>query len=132
MKNRITSVLTFIVKTLAIEILIMWSFVFVMNHYVGTVEKSINSDGEGYYDYLPSIFIHNDLVRKNDTIAEGLPLYDRIKDFGVYENYEKYKVNRYPCGTAVLQLPFFLYTYWTTDLDGTYADGYQLPFQRAI
>lgn len=47
-------------KYLLIEIVIIFSFILPINNYLGNVDKSINSNGVGYFDYLPSIFIHND------------------------------------------------------------------------
>jgi hypothetical protein len=41
-------------------------------------------------------------------------------------------VNMYPCGTALLELPFFMITYQISEIKGNDADGYGLPFQRTI
>lgn len=113
--------------------IIIFGFIFSINNYIGNVEKTINADGIGYYDYLPSIFIHNDFIRYNDSRLENNSLYQRIDETGVYVDYGNFKVNKYPCGTAILQLPFFSYAYITTQLDDcTDLDGYQKPFQRAV
>ncbi len=113
--------------------IIIFGFIFSINNYIGNVEKTINADGIGYYDYLPSIFIHNDFIRYNDSRLENNSLYQRIDQTGVYVDYGNFKVNKYPCGTAILQLPFFSYAYITTQLDDcTDLDGYQKPFQRAV
>jgi hypothetical protein len=114
------------------EILIIFLFILLINNYIGNVEKRINADAVGYYDYLPSIFIHHDLVRKNFPYHQNPILYDRVNALEVYTNYDSMRVNKYPCGTALLQLPFFTYTYLTTTLDSNDNDGYQLPFQKAI
>jgi len=49
------------------ELLIIFLFIFLINNYFGNADETIKADGVGYYDYLPSLFIHHDLVRK-DTI----------------------------------------------------------------
>ena len=114
------------------ELLIVFLYVFLVYNYIGNTDETIKADGKGYYDYLPSIFIHHDLVRKDIPIEENTGIYDRISEYGVYVDYKDFKVNKYPCGTAILEFPFFLFTYLTTDLEGTKLDGYQLPFQKTI
>ncbi|MFT7344731.1 MAG: hypothetical protein ACI9XP_001319 [Lentimonas sp.] len=116
---------------LALEILIVCGFLFTINNYIGSAETTISADGVGYYDYLPSIFIHKDFVRKNDNQESNPKLYERINGNGPYIKYGDYKVNKYPCGTAILQLPFFAHALLTNDLDNNKEDGYQRPFQRA-
>ena len=65
-------------KYLIVEMIIIFGFIFSINNYIGNVEKTINADGIGYYDYLPSIFIHNDFIRYNDSRLENNSLYQRI------------------------------------------------------
>ncbi len=121
-----------ILKSLIIEAFIIFTYIFLINNYIGNVDNTINADGIGYYDYLPSIFIHNDLIRKDIPIQEDSSAYNRINALGVYVDYEGYKVNKYPSGTALLQLPFFIFTYLTTDLKDADKDGYQRPFQKTV
>ena len=119
-------------KYIANELLIIFILIFLINNYIGKTNKTIHADGVGYYDYLPSIFIHHDILRKDKPIQECPNIYERINNTDVYVNYKDFKVNKYPCGTALLHAPFFVYTYLTTDLDGNYNDGYQKPFQKTI
>lgn len=119
-------------KSILGEIIIIMIFIFVINNYIGNVKKTINADGIGYYDYLPSIFIYHDLVRKDYPFYKDSTLYSRVSAFGGYVDYNGYKVNKYPCGTAILQLPFFTWAYLTADLEGNNHDGFQLPFQRSV
>ncbi|MFA5417123.1 MAG: hypothetical protein WC341_01565 [Bacteroidales bacterium] len=121
-----------IIKNNAIEILIIFLYILLINNYLGNTDKTLNADGEGYYEYLPSLFIHHDIFRKNSTAEQDPTLYERISKYGFYVNYQNFKVNKYPCGTAVLEAPFFFYTYLTTPLAGDENDGYQLPFQRTV
>lgn len=121
-----------ILKSIINEILIIFIFIFLINNYIGNVDKTIKADGVGYYDYLPSLFIHHDLIRKDIPVQKDSILYDRIKSLKLYVDFGDFKVNKYACGTAVLQLPFFTYTYLTADLEGNNNDGYQKPFQKAV
>jgi hypothetical protein len=114
------------------EVFIIFCFIFLINSYIGNVDVTINADGIGYYDYLPSIFIHHDILRKDIPLKAETSIYNRINSNGNYVNYNSFKVDKYPCGTALLQLPFFSYTLYKTSLEGNFNDGYQKPFQKAI
>lgn len=114
------------------EFLFIFLYVFVLNVYIGKQETTINADGIGYYEYLPSLFIHQDMNRHSISFDAENKQYKRIKELGMYVDYEDKKINKYPCGTALLQLPFFTYTYLTTDLDNNLTDGYQKPFQKMV
>ncbi len=129
--------ITYILKNIIVEVLILFSLVFLINNYIGNVDKTISSDGIGYYDYLPSLFIHHDFIRKDRPEQEDSLLYSRINSNPIissnkYVDYNGYKVNKYPCGTALLQLPFFSFTYLTTELSGDQNDGYKRPFQKSV
>lgn len=128
MMKKITSILNDYVA----EVLVIFSFIFLLNNYIGNVEQTINADGIGYYDYLPSLFIHHDFIRKDNPIHEDSLLYTRLISTGVYVDYKGFKVDKYPCGTAILQLPFFAYAYVTSNHSGDKNDGYQRAFQKAV
>lgn len=121
-----------IFKHFIVEVLIIFSLVFLINNYIGNVDKTINADAVGYYEYLPSIFIHHDILRKNNPKQENSSIYTRINATNVYVDYNNFSVNKYPCGVALLQLPFFTYTYITSKLEGDSNDGYQRPFQKSV
>jgi len=119
-------------KQVLLEIFIIVSSIFVVNNYIGDVDKTLNADAVGYYDYLPSIFIHHDLIRKDYTVSPNDSIYKRIINTDVYINYNSCYVNKYPCGTALLELPFFSYTLSLIERDHTEMDGYQYPFQKSV
>ncbi len=95
-------------------------------------DKNINSDGKGYYAYLPAVFIHHGF------------------DYGFVEKYEeKYYlakddffdfrietdtgiVNKYFPGVAILWLPFFLIAHLFALIFGFPPDGFSLPYQLAV
>ena len=114
------------------ETVILILYVVLVIFYIGNVDEKFIGDGKGYYDYLPSIFIHHDLVRKDLPLSGSPEVYNRIGKMDVYVNYKDYMVNMYACGTALLELPFFVVTYQISELKGDHADGYGLPFQRTI
>ena len=124
--------ITLVLKSLVIEVFIIFIYIFLINNYIGNVDTTIKSDGVGYYDFLPSLFIHHDFVRKGDPVQKNPVLYERINTLPLYVNHNDYKVNKCLCGTAVLQFPFFTYTCLTTAREANFNDGYQLPFQKAV
>src|SRR5688572_4552246 len=96
-------------------------------------DRPIDSDGKGYYAYLPAIFIYGDLdyrfveaYEKKYYPADG----SRFKDFR-YE-YKGERVNKTFSGLAILWLPFFLLAHLFSYLFGFETDGYSLPYQYAI
>jgi hypothetical protein len=120
-------------KAISVEIFVLFAYIFLVNNYIGNVQNNISADGVGYYDYLPSLFIHNDLVRKDLSIQKDTAFFSRINSLSAYVNYENGKVNKYPCGTAILEFPFFAYTYLISDLkNNNDKNGYQYPFHKAI
>lgn len=80
---------------------------------------SIISDGRGYYAYLPALFLYNDL---------NFGFYDKVDaEFTDSHNRADYRVtvnghtaNKYFCGTALLQTPFFL----AAKLYGSFSNDY--------
>jgi hypothetical protein len=122
------------IKWLAGEVLLILLFAFTVNNYLGHPERTISADGIGYYDYLPSVFIHHDFFRKDLNTHDHPECYARLQQFpeGMYNDFDGKLVNKYPVGTALLEAPFFLYTWSTTTLDGSNEDGYQHSFQMAV
>ena len=119
--------LFYLIKKYFGEGVIIFALVFSINNYFGNESLVIKADGTGYYDYLPSIFIYGDLPKaKENNVSE------RIQKMGVYVSYKGHKLNKYPCGTAVLLFPFFIYAHLTSTFQGFIADGFSLPYQRAV
>lgn len=98
-------------------------------------------DAWGYYVYLPSAFIYNDLKDLQQTLAKRAELSSgsvRIKENGYIEieeahAYKESTVVKYTCGIAVLNLPFFLSAHAFCQLTHLYpADGFSLPYTLLI
>lgn len=100
--------------------------------YSGGIKTStdvIRSDGKGYYDYLPAVFIYNDLqfgFRSMDfpntekNLAHSIPSKNGL-------------VNKYTCGAAVLWSPFFGVTHlYLKSTAPQLATGYSEPYHQAI
>ena len=96
-------------------------------------DRIINSDGKGYYAYLPAIFIYNDLDYKFVEYYEAkyYPS-DRLVFKEFRYNWKGETVNKTFCGLAILWLPFFLIAHIFSLLTDFKADGYSLPYQYAI
>lgn len=121
-----------IVTMFVSELIVIILFLFCINNYVGYTPKVINADGIGYYEYLPSTFIHKDIKRLNRPIKNDSLLYNNLNKRSNYTVYGNYMVNKYPVGTSILQAPFFAIAYFNTERNNTVHDGYQPPFQNAI
>jgi len=119
-------------KSIANEFILIFLLIFILNTIIGKQDIKINGDGKGYYDYLPSLFIHHDFTRNDLLVSVDSLSYKRINSVGIYNDFENRKLNKYSCGTAIFQFPFFITTYFLTERDGTLDDGYQKYFQKSI
>ncbi|MCF6170772.1 MAG: hypothetical protein L3J66_07345 [Bacteroidales bacterium] len=87
----------------------------------------ISVDGNGYYAYLPAVFIYHDLSfgffdeLKNDKNRPGLSYNYRAK-------YGDHIVNKYFAGTALAQMPFFFMGHVANRLTGNPLDGYSVYY----
>ena len=96
-----------------------------------TTPNSINSDGYGYYAYLPSILIHNQFAIANPTqFAPDQPILD-YPTFIYHPEANSY-LNKYPPGTAILLLPSFIVAVLLSFLLQLPIDGYNPVFQHTI
>jgi hypothetical protein len=114
------------------EVLIIVAVLFTINNYLGHSEQRIIADGMGYYEYLPSYFIHDDLHRNEVTFSVEDSTYQRILGHDNYVNYDEYLVNKYPVGTALLQLPFFLATKAFAEPSSGIEGGYETEYNTMV
>lgn len=96
-------------------------------------DRPIESDGKGYYAYLPAVFIYNDLHFNfvDDYESTYYPHGFSYVNF-LNETEDGGKVNQFFCGVAVLWLPFFLLAHALSLLFGFEPDGYSLLYQQSI
>ena len=93
----------------------------------GRWTRIIKVDGNGYYAYLPAIFIYKDL---------HFGFFEKIADQKGYQNmaydyrydYEGHVLDKYFAGTALAQLPFFLSAHFLSWLTGEPMDGYSVYY----
>jgi hypothetical protein len=84
----------------------------------------IQSDGKGYYAWLPAIFIYHDLNFEFYEKTEIQNSYDknRVSDYRV--NHNGQTLDKFTAGTGLCILPFFLAAHFLTVIFGYPADGY--------
>lgn len=96
-------------------------------------DRVINSDGKGYYAYLPAIFIYHDLQFRFVEQYESQYYPANRSVFKEFRNDSgTRKVNKYYPGLAILWLPFFLFGHLLAWLEVFPMDGYSLPYQYSI
>lgn len=84
----------------------------------------IEADGKGYYAYLPAIFIYNDLNFGFFEEIEKEKYYDKNFYYDYRSGANGKVINKYYCGTALLQSPFFLLAHTVSYLLNYDTDGY--------
>lgn len=117
-------------KSILPEFIIILAVYITVSTYLLPVDITIKGDGQGYYDYLPSIFIYKDFPDKG--IHNSSEISERIKNLSIYIDYDNCKLNKYPCGTAILMSPFFFGTHLIASELGTAQECYSPPYQKAI
>ncbi len=106
-----------------------------INWYKDSWRGTIETDARGYYAYLPAVFIYNDLEFEFYEELEGsesTPYYDKNFVTDYRQNTNNGTVNKYYCGTAIAEAPFFLIAHGYQLLTGGATDGYAKPYMIAI
>lgn len=93
-------------------------------------ETIIESDGVGYYAYLPAIFIYQDLHFNFLEKVENK--FASRAHHQVKQEVEGGAVNKYYIGAAILMTPFFLLAEMLTQLTGEVRDGFSMWYQICI
>lgn len=111
---------------------------FVANNVLHKREYEINktpiyADGRGYYEYLPALFIYNDITLTYlDTLeSEFYTKESTIPIFTELKSGER--LNKYFVGTALMQAPFFFIAHSIAKSSDNYvADGFSSIYQKWI
>jgi hypothetical protein len=90
------------------------------------MKKEIRSDKAGYYAYLPAAFIYG-FSAPQDT--NSIDPSDYAKSI-YYKDGKLY--TKYPCGPALMQLPFFLPTYAYQSIISGDITGYGRPYEMVL
>jgi hypothetical protein len=97
------------------------------------VIKTIESDGMGYYIYLPTVFIYGDFsYRYLKTDLQKKPAYFKEAKEKLVTGSDGRLFTRYYIGTALLQMPFFASAHLAAISTDYPADGFSLPYQWGI
>ncbi|HWY98006.1 MAG TPA: hypothetical protein VNY36_02870, partial [Bacteroidia bacterium] len=92
-------------------------------------QGTINSDGLGYYAYLPCIFIYHSLDYRI-SIKEAQKIH--AGTWGPFIYFQNKLINKCFPGVALLLAPFFLIAYWLSHIMGYNTGGYEFPFQASV
>ncbi|MGK0366302.1 MAG: hypothetical protein ACI85O_003375 [Saprospiraceae bacterium] len=92
------------------------------------------SDAQGYYSYLPAIFIYQDLNFGffEEIEGENGKYYESHNFYDYRNEFEGEKLNKYFIGTAVVEAPFFLIAHFLTYLIGGETDGFSALYMISI
>lgn len=84
----------------------------------------IEADAKGYYAYLPALFIYKDLNFGFFDEIEKEKYYNKnfYYDYRAFSNGKI--INKYYCGTAIAELPFFIIAHFSSSWLGYETDGY--------
>lgn len=89
------------------------------------------TDAKGYYSYLPAVFIYHDLnFLFYDSIENKYFIQEGIFDYR--EKIGETWVDKYYCGTALCELPFFFTAHLFAQSMGYENDGFTKPYAIAI
>lgn len=97
-------------------------------------DRVIDSDGAGYYVYLPALFIYHDMQFNFTRTGHPHKVNFIAAEHGLFMNLtpDGKAMNKYFIGTAILESPFFLVAYGTAPWFGFHMNGYSFPFQLAV
>ena len=119
-----------------ISILIIYLIVRFLSLDFDQPEKNMftDSDGLGYYMYLPAVFIYQDITQYEwlPEINEKYKVYGGEKPFQIGKHENGNYVTNYLGGVAVLQLPFFAAGHLVSKMTDYPSDGFSPPYQYAI
>ncbi len=87
-------------------------------------QKIIAADGKGYYAYLPATFIYKDLNFTFFDSIEKQKYYNPNSYYDYRSNSNGIIINKYYCGTAITEAPFFFMAHFITKLSNGDADGF--------
>jgi hypothetical protein len=85
----------------------------------------LEADAKGYYAYLPAVFIYKDLNFTFFDYTEKVKYYNKnlYYDYRIGTDSGK-TINKYFCGTALAEAPFFLLAHFLSYLNQREMDGF--------
>ncbi len=103
-----------------------------LNWYGDYWQSILESDAKGYYAYLPATFVYQDLNFGFFDKIEKEKYFNENLFFDYRHQVHGKNVNKYYCGTAIMQTPFFLIAHLLTKISGGDADGYSKLYMIAV
>ncbi len=91
----------------------------------------IGGDGRGYYAYLPVVFMHQSLDFSEIARIEQSGG-NKLTNKHYYLKQGEKLINKYTAGTALLILPFFLFSWLLSLICGLDVNGYSIIFQYGV
>lgn len=110
--------------TIAVIILIVTVVTSNLNWGKDNWKGIIESDAKGYYAYLPAVFIYNDLNFNFFDSIEKKKYYNPNWYYDYRMGANNQTINKYYCGTALVELPFFLVAHFSSYISNYETDGY--------
>jgi hypothetical protein len=95
-------------------------------------QNIVEADARGYYAYLPAVFIYQDLNFYFYDSIEKAKYFNANWTVDYRAHTDDGIVNKYFCGTAIAQAPFFLVAHALTYLTGGEPDGYSRIYMLLI
>lgn len=122
-------------KLFVFAFFIVGALLTILIYSIGLTGPVLKSDGEGYYIYLPSFFIHEDL-NSQDYMQDKFEAYDfegveHTVNGQVLNQYGEY-FSKYPIGVAILQAPFFVVADVLTQFTGLPRTGFSPIYQIVV
>lgn len=128
MEKKIKNIFNRFTATVFLELLIAILGFQIAKNYLKPDRQVIRSDGKGYYDYLPALFIYDGFEYRKNNIGGYNPSDYESLDVP----YKSTTVNKYPCGTAIVLSPAFLIAHTYSYFKGIPQNGYTNPYQDAV
>lgn len=129
MKNK----LSWVALLVCMSTMLYSGFVFYPKWEKSGGEATLSWDVSGYYMYLPALFIYKELKQVNflDSVRAKYQFTPNSQQ--VFQHSSGNKVMKYPIGQALVMLPAFGIAHAiSSNSDAVPADGFSLPYQRAI
>ncbi len=118
------------VRFFTILFLVLFVLAFIFRYWNGGYHNIVNSDGRGYYAYLPAIFIYHDL--DYEFFYNGTLNLEKEYTSNFLFLIDGHDVIKYPSGMALLLIPFFLLAMILSFLTLQPVDGYSFWFQICV
>ena len=121
-------------RRLSIYVVVFLAIVLMVFRGIAWPTRALTWDVFGYYLYLPSIVIHDDIGLKDAAwLDEVMETYEPSSTFYQLVNGENgNRVIKYTSGLALIYSPFFLVAHWLAPVLGYPADGFSLPYQLIL